>query len=124
MFLDEAGVKTNMTRPRGRSFCGERVIESVPHGHWKTTTFLAALRSTDPTAPQVIDGAINGSSMGRSSLAGFSRNSSRRCIWMLSWLSAHGRNSPVSSGVGGFCGVLWGGLVWEGLLRENIGVDD
>jgi len=32
----------------------------VPHGHWKTTTFLAALRVTGLTAPLVVDGAING----------------------------------------------------------------
>ena len=49
-----------MTRPRGRSLSGTRVIAKVPHGHWKTTTFLAALRTTGLTAPLVIDGAING----------------------------------------------------------------
>ena len=38
----------------------ERVIESVPHGHWLTTTFLGALRSTGLVAPPVIDGAVNG----------------------------------------------------------------
>jgi transposase len=36
------------------------VVEPVPHGHWKTTTFLAALRVTGLTAPLVVDGAING----------------------------------------------------------------
>jgi transposase len=35
-------------------------VDAVPHGHWKTTTFIAALRSTGMTAPMVIDGAING----------------------------------------------------------------
>jgi len=39
---------------------GKRVIDYVPHGHWKTTTFLAALRHDRLTAPLVIDGAING----------------------------------------------------------------
>ena len=39
---------------------GERVIDDVPHGHWKTTTFIAALRCDGLTAPMVIDGAING----------------------------------------------------------------
>ena len=48
------------TRPRGRALKGERLLASVPHGHWKTTTFLAALRSTGLTAPLVVDGAING----------------------------------------------------------------
>ncbi len=49
-----------MTRTRGRAPRGERVIDYVPHGHWKTTTFLAALRVNGLTAPLVIDGAING----------------------------------------------------------------
>lgn len=49
-----------MTRPRGRSRKGTRLISAVPHGHWKTTTFLAALRTTGLTAPLVIDGAVNG----------------------------------------------------------------
>jgi transposase len=60
VFIDETWVKTNMTRPRGRALQGERLICHVPHGHWKTTTFLAALRVTGLTAPLVVDGAING----------------------------------------------------------------
>lgn len=39
---------------------GQRLIGKVPHGHWKTTTFLAALRQSGLTAPLVVDGAING----------------------------------------------------------------
>jgi transposase len=60
VFLDETWVKTNMTRPRGRAPRGERLLSYVPHGHWKTTTFLAALRTSGLTAPLVVDGAING----------------------------------------------------------------
>lgn len=60
MFIDETWAKTNMTRPRGRSSCGTRLVAKVPHGHWKTTTFLAALRTSGMTAPLVIDGAVNG----------------------------------------------------------------
>lgn len=60
VFLDETWVKTNMTRPRGRSPCGTRLVCDVPYGHWKTTTFLAALRTGGLTAPLVVDGAING----------------------------------------------------------------
>ena len=60
VFIDETWAKTNMTRPRGRSPKGQRVLARVSHGHWKTTTFLAALRSTGLTAPLVVDGAING----------------------------------------------------------------
>jgi transposase len=60
VFIDETWAKTNMTRPRGRAPKGERLLASVPHGHWKTTTFLAALRTTGLTAPLVVDGAMNG----------------------------------------------------------------
>lgn len=49
-----------MTRLRGRSYRGTRLVESVPHGHWKTTTFLSGIRTTGWVAPLVIDGAING----------------------------------------------------------------
>lgn len=49
-----------MTRPRGRAQRGLRLVQRVPHGHWKTTTFLAALRTSGMTAPLVIDGALNG----------------------------------------------------------------
>jgi transposase len=61
VFLDETWAKTNMTRPRGRAPRGTRLIAAVPHGHWKTITFLAALRTSGLTAPLVVDGAINGS---------------------------------------------------------------
>ena len=49
-----------MTPLYGRAPIGKRVMDFVPHGHWKTTTFLAALRHDGLTAPMVIDGAING----------------------------------------------------------------
>jgi transposase len=60
VFIDETWAKTNMTRPRGRSLRGTRLVAAVPNGHWKTTTFLAALRTSGLTAPLVVDGAING----------------------------------------------------------------
>jgi hypothetical protein len=59
VFLDETWAKTNMTRTRGRSPRGTRLVARVPHGHWKTTTFVAGLRTTGLTAPLVVDGAIN-----------------------------------------------------------------
>jgi transposase len=49
-----------MTRTHGRAPRGQRLIMDVPHGHWKTTTFVAALRNDGLTAPVVIDGAMNG----------------------------------------------------------------
>ena len=60
VFIDETWAKTNMTRSRGRALRGKRVIDKLPHGHWKTTTFVAALRASGLTAPLVVDGAING----------------------------------------------------------------
>lgn len=49
-----------MTRRRGRAPRGERLLGTVPHGHWHTTTFLAGLRTSGLVAPLVLDGAING----------------------------------------------------------------
>jgi hypothetical protein len=44
VFLDETGLTTKMTRLYGRSPRGERLVGAVPHGHWRTTTFIAGLR--------------------------------------------------------------------------------
>jgi transposase len=49
-----------MARRYGRSRRGERLRSAVPHGHWKTTTFVAGLRLTGLVAPMVLDGPING----------------------------------------------------------------
>ena len=51
-----------MVRHYGRSPCGKRLVGSVPHGHWKTLTLVAALRVDRMTAPYTIDGAIDGPS--------------------------------------------------------------
>jgi transposase len=60
VFIDETWAKTNMTRTHGRALRGRRLVDKVPHGHWKTLTFLAALRCDAITAPFVLDGPING----------------------------------------------------------------
>jgi transposase len=60
VFIDESGVRTNMARQYGRAPRGQRLVDYVPHGHWKTTTFVAALRHDGWTAPMVLDGAMNG----------------------------------------------------------------
>jgi transposase len=62
VFIDETGVTTKMVRHYGRSPCGKRLVASVPHGHWKTLTLVAALRVDRMTAPYTIDGAIDGPS--------------------------------------------------------------
>lgn len=49
-----------MARTHGRAPRGERLRAPIPHGHWKTTTFVAALRNTGLVAPMVLDGPING----------------------------------------------------------------
>lgn len=60
VFLDETSTATNMTRLRGRARRGARLVDKTPHGHWKATTFVAALRSSGMTAPTVVDGALDG----------------------------------------------------------------
>ena len=60
VFIDETGAKTNMARLRGRSLKGQRLHAAIPWGHWKTTTFVAGLRTCGLTAPMVLDGAMNG----------------------------------------------------------------
>jgi DDE superfamily endonuclease len=60
VFIDETWASTNMARRYGRAPRGERLRVSVPHGHWKTTTFVAGLRLTGMVAPMVLDGPING----------------------------------------------------------------
>jgi transposase len=60
VFIDETWATTNLTRRHGRAPRGQRLIAAVPHGHWKTSTFIAALRTTGLTAPLVVDGAVNG----------------------------------------------------------------
>lgn len=60
MFIDETWTKTNMTRLCGWAAKGRRLVDKVPHGHWKTATFMAALRNDRIEAPCLFDGPING----------------------------------------------------------------
>ena len=61
MFIDETWTKTNMTRLYGWAKRGKRLVDNTtPHGHWKTTTFVAALRNDRIDAPCLFDGPING----------------------------------------------------------------
>jgi transposase len=59
VFIDETWAKTNMTRTHGRCARGQRLVAKVPHGRWRTLTFLAALRADRLEAPCVLDGPIN-----------------------------------------------------------------
>ena len=60
VFVDATWASTNMTGRRGRSPVGVRLVMPVPHGHRRTTTFVAVLRVTDLVAPLVVGGAIKG----------------------------------------------------------------
>jgi transposase len=60
VFIDETAATTKMTRRYGRGKRGERLICKVPHGHWATVTFVAALRHDRVTAPLLLEGAMTG----------------------------------------------------------------
>ena len=62
VFIDETGAATDMARRYGRCPRGQRLVSSVPWGHWKTTTFVAALRVDGIAAPCVFDGPMDGPS--------------------------------------------------------------
>lgn len=61
VLLDESGAKTNMTRLYGRAQVGERCNFFNPHGRWRTTTMISAIRSGEviADATQLIDGPMN-----------------------------------------------------------------
>jgi transposase len=59
VFIDETWTSTNVARLRGRAPKGKCLRAGIPHGHWKTTTFVAGLRVDGIVAPFVIDGPIN-----------------------------------------------------------------
>ena len=60
VFLDETAATTAMTRLYGWAPKGERLVDAAPAGHWKTTTFVAGLRSRGLIAPLVLDGPMTG----------------------------------------------------------------
>ena len=60
VFIDETWTKTNMEPLRGWAPRGVRLTAKVPHGHWKTTTFVAALRHDRIVAPWLLEGPIDG----------------------------------------------------------------
>ncbi|WP_407120155.1 IS630 family transposase [Bradyrhizobium sp. STM 3561] len=59
IFLDETWTTTAMTRRYAWANVGTRALGHAPHGHWKTTTFLAGLTCEGLIAPFVLDGPIN-----------------------------------------------------------------
>jgi transposase len=59
VFLDESGLKTNMTRRYGRARGGNRCLDSAPCGHWETVTILSAIRLDGTTESLVFEGAVD-----------------------------------------------------------------
>jgi transposase len=59
-FIDETSLKTNMIKTTGWAPRGARLVDHAPFGHWRTQTFIAALKHDRLDAPWVIDGAMNG----------------------------------------------------------------
>jgi transposase len=59
VFIDETGLNTKLARLYGRCPRGERCLSAVPYGHWRTSTFLAALRQDQITAPFLVDGPVD-----------------------------------------------------------------
>jgi transposase len=59
VFIDETSVNTKLARLYGRSPRGERCLSAVPHGHWQSSTFLAALRHERVEAPFLVEGPVD-----------------------------------------------------------------
>ena len=59
VFIDETSIKTNMVKTTGWAPRGQRLVDHAPFAHWRTQTFVAALRHDRLDAPWVIDGAMN-----------------------------------------------------------------
>lgn len=65
VFIDETSIKTNMVKTTGWAPRGQRLVDHAPFGHWRTQTFVAALRHDRLDAPWVIDGAMNAETFDR-----------------------------------------------------------
>ena len=62
VFIDETSAKTNMAPLRGWAPRGARLTAKLPHGRWKTMTFVAALHHDRIDAPWLLEGPIDGDS--------------------------------------------------------------
>jgi transposase len=59
VFIDETSLNTKLARLYGRSPRGQRCLSAVPHGHWQSSTFIAALRHEQIAAPFLVDGPVD-----------------------------------------------------------------
>jgi hypothetical protein len=89
VFIDETGINTKMARLRGRCRRGLRMVASIPHGHWKTMTFIAGLRCDGLTAPWVIEGAMDGNTFETYISSPLAPTSKKEDVVVLDNLSAH-----------------------------------
>jgi hypothetical protein len=62
IFIDESGLSTKMARLRGWAPKGERCRAAIPHGHWRTTTFVSGFTLAGFVAPMLLDGPMDGES--------------------------------------------------------------
>ena len=62
IFIDESGLSTKMARLRGWAPKGQRCRAAIPHGHWKTVTFVGGLTLAGFIVPMLFDGPIDGES--------------------------------------------------------------
>jgi transposase len=60
IFIDESGLSTKMARLRGWAPKGQRCHAAIPHGHWKTITFVGGLTLSGVIAPLLLDGPMDG----------------------------------------------------------------
>jgi DDE superfamily endonuclease len=59
VFIDETGLNTKLARHHGRCPLGQRCFSAIPHGHWQSSTFIAALRHESIAAPFLIEGPVD-----------------------------------------------------------------
>jgi transposase len=59
VFIDETGLNTKLARLHGRCPIGQRCLSAIPHGHWQSSTFIAALRHESIAAPFLVEGPVD-----------------------------------------------------------------
>jgi DDE superfamily endonuclease len=95
VFIDETWAKTNMARTHGRARRGERLRVGVPHGHWKTTTVVAALTLRGMIGPFVLSGPINRDAFEAYVERVLDPNSGRATSW--SWTTSRATSGQKSA---------------------------
>ena len=81
VFIDETSANTKMVRLNGRCRRGERLVGRVPQGHWKTITYVAALRRNGMTASRTVDGSMTGKKFWPMSNSVWPRRCGARISW-------------------------------------------